>query len=101
MTLHATREGEKVTIHGNIHLDVKVTDGRVFEFAVTEDARHVKGLWGQLGNLLHTPQDRARDGYERYREHAGGVSKFTGDVLPSFDDVDEDVRAHWIAAFTE
>jgi hypothetical protein len=55
----------------------------------------------ELGNLLHTSQDRARDGYERYREHAGGVSKFSGDVLPSFDDQDEDVRAHWIAAFTE
>ena len=68
---------------------------------VREDIGHVRSFWAQLGRVLHTPEDRARDGYERYREHAGGVSKFTGDPLPAFDDQDEEVRAHWVAAFTE
>ena len=92
MTLHATREGENVTVH--------ITYGPVTA-SVTEQKGHARSFWGQLGNLLHAPEDRARAGYERYRAHAGGVSKFTGDELPSFDEQDEDVRAHWIAAFTE
>lgn len=68
---------------------------------VTEAASHLGYFWSHLGQLLHKPEDRARRGYERYREHAGGVSKFTGDPLPSFDEQDEETRAHWVAAFTE
>jgi hypothetical protein len=92
MTLHATRDGENVTVH--------ITSGPVLA-SVTEDEGHVRSFWGQLGNLLHSAEDRARAGYERYRDHAGGVSKFTGDPLPGFDDQDDEIRAHWIAAFSE
>jgi hypothetical protein len=92
MTLHATRDGEKVTVH--------TTYGPITN-QVTEDAGHVEHFHRQLGNLLKSPEDRARDGYERYREHAGGVSKFTGDPLPAFDDQDDEIKSHWIAAFTE
>jgi hypothetical protein len=92
MTLHATRDGEKVTVH--------TTYGPITN-QVTEDAGHVENFHRQLGNLLKSPEDRARDGYERYREHAGGVSKFTGDPLPAFDDQDDEIKSHWIAAFTE
>ena len=52
MTLWASRDGQKVTIHGNINLDVKIQGSRVAEFAVTEDAQHVKHLWGSLGTLI-------------------------------------------------
>jgi hypothetical protein len=101
MTLHATRDGEKITIGGNLHADLVVQDSRVTQVSITEDVMHVRHFWSQLGRLLHTPEDRARDGYERYREHAGGVSKFTGDPLPAFDDQDDEIKSHWIAAFTE
>lgn len=59
MTLWAARDGQKITIHGNIHLDVKVQDGRVQEFAVTEDASHVKHFWGQLGTLIEQAETAA------------------------------------------
>ena len=52
MTLWASRDGQKVTIHGNINLDVKIQASYVAEFAVTEDALHVKSLWGSLGRLI-------------------------------------------------
>jgi hypothetical protein len=60
MTLWASRDGQKVTIHGNNGLDVKVQDSRVQEFGVTEDAQHVQHFWGQLGELLEqAKQERA------------------------------------------
>ena len=73
---------------------VRTTYGPVTN-EVREDIGHVRSFWVQLGRVLHAPEDRARAGYERYREHAGG------DPLPGFDDQDEEVRAHWVAAFTE
>lgn len=92
MTLHATREGENITVH--------TTYGPITN-KVTEHAGHVESFHRQLTGLLKSPEERAAAGYERYRQHAGGVSKFTGDELPAFDDQDEEVRAHWVAAFTE
>ena len=52
MTLWASRDGQKVAIHGNIGLDVRVLNGRVAEYAVNEDAAHVRSFWSQLGQLL-------------------------------------------------
>jgi hypothetical protein len=52
VTLWASRDGQKVVIHGNIGLDVRVQNGQVAEYAVNEDARHVRSFWGQLGQLL-------------------------------------------------
>jgi len=95
MTLVANRDERDPKL-----IVVRTTYGPITN-EVREDEGHVRSFWGQLGRVLHTPEDRARAGYERYREHAGGVSKFTGDELPAFDDQDEEVRAHWVAAFTE
>jgi hypothetical protein len=52
MTLWVGREGQQVTIHGNIGLDVKVQAGMVREFAVNEHASHLRHFWGQLGKAL-------------------------------------------------
>jgi len=100
MTLHATRDGDQVTVH--------TTYGPV-KNTITEQAGHVAHFHAQLGSVLGddkldfrpVPEERARQGYERYRASAGGVSKFTGDALPAFDDQDDEIKGHWIAAFTE
>lgn len=91
MTISASREGDDIKI--------SITYGPVTA-SVIEFESYAASFWGQLGRLLHNPEQQARIGYERYRQHAGGVSKFTGAELPAFDDQDEEIRAHWIAAFT-
>lgn len=98
MTMTASRDG------GNVKFGI--TYGPV-SASVTEDPGHARSFHGQLGRLLDgiegvkDAEGRARDGYERYRRHAGGVSKFTGAALPAFDDQDDEVKGHWVAAFTE
>lgn len=69
MTLRASRDGQKITIHGNANLDVAVTAGRVTWFAVTEDAAHVKHFWGQLGVLLEQAEAALEPVHEA--EHGG------------------------------
>jgi len=95
MTLHATRDGKNVKVH--------ITYGPV-SASVEEEAGHVAHFHAQLGALIgNVPgftEQRARAGYERYREHAGGVSKFSGQALPSWDDQDDETKGHWVAAFT-
>ena len=59
MTLWASREGDQITIHGNIHLDVQVRNGQVAEWSVTEDAAHVRSFWGQLGTLVNEAEQAA------------------------------------------
>jgi hypothetical protein len=95
MTLVANRDERDPKL-----IVVRTTYGPITN-EVREDAGHVEAFHRQLGRVLKSPEDRARAGYERYREHAGGVSKFTGDALPAFDDQDEEIRGHWVAAFTE
>lgn len=100
MTLHATREGKNVKVH--------ITYGPVTA-AVEEEAGHVAHFHAQLGNLLGAdkrnfqpvPEERARQGYERYAASAGGVSAVSGDPLPSWDEQAPEIRGHWVAAFTE
>jgi hypothetical protein len=66
MTLHATREGQRITIHGNtgVSLDVAlgtshpcphlVMDNGYAQYArITEDAQHVRYFWHQLGEHLN------------------------------------------------
>ena len=60
MTLHASRNGQEVTIHGNIHLDLELKDGLVRQFSVTEDAAHVRSFHKQLGELLDKAQEELR-----------------------------------------
>lgn len=95
MTLHAARKGENVTVN--------ITYGPVTA-SVEEHPAHARSFHGQLGRLLDEvegkdPEQRAREGYERYRAHADFRSKFTGEPLPAFDDQDPDIKAHWVAAF--
>ena len=52
MTLHATRDGQKITIHGNTGVDFKVTNSHLEGVHISEDARHVEYFHGQLGTLL-------------------------------------------------
>lgn len=71
MTLHATRSGQKITIHGNTHvsLDVQLggagsphivmNDGYAQHVRITEDLQHVRYFWGQLGRLLDEAETEA------------------------------------------
>lgn len=52
MTLHATRDGQKITVHGNVNTEVLVKDGHVQHVRITEDAQHVRFFHDQLGKLL-------------------------------------------------
>ncbi len=52
MTLHATRDGQKVTIHGNTGVDVEVRNSHLASAQITEDAQHVRYFWRQLGEHL-------------------------------------------------
>ena len=60
MTLWASRDGQKVTIHGNNGVAMKLQDSRVAEFSVTEDAQHAGHFAGQLLELIEqAKQERA------------------------------------------
>ena len=61
MTLWVSRDGEKVTIHGNTNLDVRVQDSRVSEFAVREHYAHLRHFWGQLGAQIEEAEQAAAD----------------------------------------
>lgn len=93
MTLSANWTNED-----KLQLTVRTTYGPVTN-EVTEDRGHVASFWAQLGRLLAQHPEHvelmAAQSYTRYAEHAGGTSKFTGDKLPAWEDVDEDVKAHW------
>ena len=52
MTLWVSRDGQAVTIHGNLGLDVKIQDSRVAEYTVSEDLGQIRALWGSLGKLI-------------------------------------------------
>jgi hypothetical protein len=88
MTLHATHQNGKVTVH--------TTYGPVSS-QVTEDAGHARAFHQQLGRLLaeaegKTPGQRA---YERYREHVGGVGLAHGDPLPAWEENGQKYRDAW------
>jgi hypothetical protein len=61
VTLWVGRDGNVVTIHGNIHLDLKLQDSRVTEYSVTEDAGHLRGFWAALGRELDEAEKPAED----------------------------------------
>jgi len=97
MTLHVTRDGDKITIHGNINSDVTAENGRITHVGITEDVRHVRQVWGQLGRLLAeaegtTPGQRL---YERYSDHTDGTSLVNGDQLPSWPENEQKYRDAW------
>lgn len=61
MTLWVSRDGQTVMIHGNLGLDVKVANGRVQEFVVTEEATHLRHFWGQLGHVLDEAENTNKE----------------------------------------
>jgi hypothetical protein len=61
MTLWADRDGQAVTIHGNIGLSVNVQNGHVAQFSVSENAAHLRSFWGQLGRVLDEAETPAED----------------------------------------
>ena len=70
MTLYAARDGQKITIHGNNGLGVRIQESRVAEFTVNEDWRHLRGFWGQLGDLIREAE--AESGQDVHEPEQGG-----------------------------
>lgn len=69
MTLHATREGQRITIHGNTGVSVDLAlgaghgvphvvmeNGYANHVRITEDAQHVRYFWHQLGEHLNAAE---------------------------------------------
>ena len=52
MTLWINRDGQNVSIHGNVNLAVTIADSRVSEFSITEHASHLRYFHDQLGKIL-------------------------------------------------
>lgn len=52
MTMHATRDGEKITVHGNTGVDVSVVKSQLAWVKITEDYRHLEWFHSQLGELI-------------------------------------------------
>ena len=64
MTLWANRDGQAVTIHGNIGLDVSIQNGHVAQYSISEHAAHVRSFWGQLGRILDEAEQAAKEDTE-------------------------------------
>jgi hypothetical protein len=84
---------------GGGYLDVSYGSGAA-RFTVTEDAGHLRSFWGQLGREISraegvTPGQRA---YTRYRAHTGGRSLASGDEIPEWDGLGDDIREAWEAS---
>jgi len=62
MTLHATRDGQSVTIHGNIGVDVEVKGSQVQRIGITENAQHAEYFHKQLGELLDAARAERESG---------------------------------------
>lgn len=77
-------------------VDLQVTSGPV-SVTVTEYAQHLRSVWGQLGHLIAEAEGTTtgKRAYDRYREHAGGVSLVSGEQLPEFEDLSEDIQSAW------
>ena len=92
MTFSVTRERDMII--------VQVVSGGVVVKA-SEYRGHMLSFWHDLGkHVVDNVEDRAKSGYQRYCVDCGGVS-VNGDVLPYWDDLPEQIRHHWVAAFTE
>ena len=74
MTLHATRDGQKITVHGNVNTEVLVKDGHVQHVRITEDAQHVRFFHDQLGKLLFAAEEERAAAAEPEHHHPGAHS---------------------------
>ena len=64
MTLYVAREGQKITIHGNNGLGVRIQDSRVAGFTVDEDLNMMRSLWGSLGSAIEQAEAEANAVHE-------------------------------------
>lgn len=60
MTLHATRDGQAIAIHGNVGVDLEVRNSQLAGVHIKENAQHVRHFWHQLGNLLNEAETEAK-----------------------------------------
>ena len=61
MTLHATRDGQKIMIHGNTGVDITVKNSALSEVVVHEHASHVEYFHTKLGELLAAAKAERED----------------------------------------
>lgn len=60
MTLHATRDGQAIIIHGNTGVDLEVRNSQLAGVHIKENAQHVRHFHASLGHLLDAA-DKERD----------------------------------------
>jgi hypothetical protein len=58
VTLHATRDGENITIHGNTGVHVLVENSHLAKASITEHAHHVRYFHAELGKLLDAAEGK-------------------------------------------
>lgn len=68
MTLHATRDGQAITIHGNTGISVEVRNSQLVTARITENAQHVRFFHDELGKLLEMA-DAEREVAHELPEH--------------------------------
>lgn len=61
MTLHATRDGQAITIHGNTGVSMHMENSVLHHARITETAQHVRHFWGYLGTLLDEAEKATAD----------------------------------------
>ena len=69
MTLHATRDGQSITVHANTGTEVLVQNSHVQHVRITENAQHVRFFHDQLGKLLDSA-DEERKAVEHAHERS-------------------------------
>lgn len=79
MTLHATREGKNITVHGNTGVTVLVENSHVQHARITENHQHVKYFHAQLGKLL----DEAEAEEQQDQESRAGARRPASGSCPS------------------
>lgn len=52
MTLHATRSGKDITIHGNTGVSLSIENSQLQRVGITEHYEHIRYFHGQLGRLI-------------------------------------------------
>ena len=61
MTLWVTRDGQKIVIHGNVNLSVRMEHGQVHEWSVHEHYMHLKHFAGTLLEQIKEAEHEAEE----------------------------------------
>lgn len=69
MTLHATRTGQVITIHGNTGVDVEVRNSQLHGVHISEIAQHARSFCDQLGKLLDAADEERKAAEHPQHEH--------------------------------